>query len=124
MVCGTEIFVSRPSTHLSRPKKSKDQPIKILQTLTMKTGRYQIHLLNTNQTRSDFRTPLCDESGKVETAEQWTAGNTSAWVAAVRGVQGSAESVGGGHVFLETTYRLPTPCRVCHQMLRGGRGKI
>ena len=74
----------------------------------------------------------CGEGNSSSTAvaggEKSTAGNTSAWVAAVRGLGseleggagGGGEGEGdGGHVFLETTYRLPTPCHVCHQMLRG-----
>ena len=53
------------------------------------------------------------------------AGNTGAWVAAVRGI---AEGQPGPseadpqlpcHVFHETTYRIPTPCDACHQPLRG-----
>lgn len=61
-----------------------------------------------------------------------TAGNTSAWVAAIRGLGSEAEGPDGdggeggqgGHVFLETTYRLPTPCHVCHQILRGEPGEL
>ena len=64
-------------------------------------------------------------SGAVSGGDKSTAGNTSAWVAAIRGlgteVEGDGDDGGGhgGHVFLETTYRLPTPCYVCHQILRG-----
>ena len=64
-------------------------------------------------------------SGTVSGGDKSTAGNTSAWVAAIRGLGTEVEGYDGddggegGHVFLETTYRLPTPCYVCHQILRG-----
>ena len=53
-----------------------------------------------------------------------TAGNTSAWVAAVRGItdngeEGVAPLPAPVHVFQETSYRIPTPCDACQQQLRG-----
>ena len=55
-----------------------------------------------------------------------TAGNTSAWVAAVRGIADNGEEgvavatlPAPVHVFQETSYRIPTPCDACQQQLRG-----
>ena len=53
-----------------------------------------------------------------------TAGNTSAWVAAVRGITDNGEEgvvplPAPVHVFQETSYRIPTPCDACQQQLRG-----
>ena len=55
------------------------------------------------------------------------AGNTGAWVAAVRGIaegqtgQEADQQQLASHVFHETTYRIPTPCDACQQPLRGER---
>ena len=55
------------------------------------------------------------------------AGNTGAWVAAVRGIAEGQPGLEADpqlpcHVFHETTYRIPTPCDACHQPLRGDIG--